>query len=210
MAPARLHHRHHRRRPAWPDDGHGRGPARLPLPHLRSRTKRPARPRSPAQFTRAAFDDVEALRRFGEQCDVVTYEFENLPVEPLAVLGDKLLPGTRSLAVAQDRADEKRFIESTGARVAPWRDGRQPRRRSTRRSPSSALPSCSRPAASAMTARARPGSARRTRPKPRGKRSAASPPSPKPAMSFDAEFSVILARSADGERQRLPAHPQRA
>ena len=73
------------------------------------------------RFTRAAFDDVDALRRFGEQCDVVTYEFENLPVEPLAVLGDRLRPGARSLAVAQDRADEKRFIECTGARVAPWR-----------------------------------------------------------------------------------------
>jgi len=73
-----------------------------------------------AEFTRAAFDDVDALRRFGDQCDVVTYEFENLPVEPLSVLGDKLRPGTRSLAVAQDRAEEKRFIESTGARVAPW------------------------------------------------------------------------------------------
>jgi len=74
-----------------------------------------------AGFTRGAFDDVDALRCFGEQCDVVTYEFENLPVEPLSVLGDKLRPGTRSLAVAQDRAEEKRFVESTGARVAPWR-----------------------------------------------------------------------------------------
>ena len=73
-----------------------------------------------AEFTRAAFDDVDALRRFGDQCDVVTYEFENLPVEPLSVLRDKLRPGTRSLAVAQDRAEEKRFIESTGARIAPW------------------------------------------------------------------------------------------
>ena len=74
-----------------------------------------------AGFTRGAFDDVDALRCFGEQCDVVTYEFENLPVEPLSVLGDKLRPRTRSLAVAQDRAEEKRFVESTGARVAPWR-----------------------------------------------------------------------------------------
>jgi 5-(carboxyamino)imidazole ribonucleotide synthase len=73
-----------------------------------------------AEFTRAAFDNVEALKRFGEQCDVVTYEFENLPVEPLAILGDKLQPGTRSLAVAQDRAEEKSFIEASGARVAPW------------------------------------------------------------------------------------------
>ena len=75
-----------------------------------------------AYFTRAAFDDVEALRRFGEQVDVVTYEFENLPVEPLACLEDKLRPGTRSLAIAQDRAAEKSFIEKCGARVAPWRE----------------------------------------------------------------------------------------
>src|SRR5262245_36499434 len=65
-----------------------------------------------AHFTRAEFEDVEALKRFGAACDVVTYEFENLPVEPLRVLGDKLRPGLKSLAVAQDRGDEKSFLES--------------------------------------------------------------------------------------------------
>jgi 5-(carboxyamino)imidazole ribonucleotide synthase len=75
-----------------------------------------------ASFTRAAYDDVEALKRFAEQVDVATYEFENLPVEPLKALGDKLRPGTKSLAVAQDRAHEKTFIESCGARVAGWRE----------------------------------------------------------------------------------------
>ena len=74
-----------------------------------------------ASFTRGAFDDRAALERFGRAVDVATYEFENLPVEPLAVLGPKLRPGLRSLAVAQDRAEEKSFIESTGGRVAPWR-----------------------------------------------------------------------------------------
>ena len=74
-----------------------------------------------ADLTCAAFDDVEALERFGANADVVTYEFENLPVEPLRRLGAKLCPGTRSLAVAQDRAVEKQFIEKCGARVAPWR-----------------------------------------------------------------------------------------
>jgi 5-(carboxyamino)imidazole ribonucleotide synthase len=75
-----------------------------------------------AYVTRAAYDDGEALRRFGESVDVATYEFENLPVGPLEVLGDKLKPGTRSLAIAQDRAAEKQFIEQSGARVAAWRD----------------------------------------------------------------------------------------
>src|SRR5438105_4515659 len=74
-----------------------------------------------AVFTRAAYDDTEALRSFAAQVDVATYEFENLPVEPLEVLGDKLRPGTRSLAVAQDRAHEKEFIENCQNRVAPWR-----------------------------------------------------------------------------------------
>jgi 5-(carboxyamino)imidazole ribonucleotide synthase len=74
-----------------------------------------------AHFTRADFDDRAALRDFAERVDVATYEFENLPAEPLALLGDSLRPGLKSLAVAQDRAEEKSFIESTGARVAPWR-----------------------------------------------------------------------------------------
>ena len=74
-----------------------------------------------ADFTRAEFDDQEALRRFGGQCDVITYEFENLPVEPLSVLGDKLRPGLKSLAVAQDRGDEKSFLEGAGVGVTPWR-----------------------------------------------------------------------------------------
>jgi len=74
-----------------------------------------------AEHTWAAFDDGEALARFAAAVDVVTYEFENLPVAQLAALGPKMRPGTRSLASAQDRAIEKEFIESVGGRVAPWR-----------------------------------------------------------------------------------------
>ena len=79
-----------------------------------------------AHFTRAAFDDEQALRRFAVECDVVTYEFENIPVGPLAALGDKLAPSTRSLEVAQDRGVEKRFLEGCGVRVAPWREVESP------------------------------------------------------------------------------------
>ena len=74
-----------------------------------------------AYFTRAAYDDIGALREFASVVDVATYEFENLPVAALDVLGDKLRPSTRSLAIAQDRAREKAFIEGCGARVANWR-----------------------------------------------------------------------------------------
>jgi 5-(carboxyamino)imidazole ribonucleotide synthase len=71
--------------------------------------------------TRAAYEDTEALQRFASEVDVATYEFENLPVDPLRALGAKLRPGTRSLAVAQDRAVEKQFIEECRGRVAAWR-----------------------------------------------------------------------------------------
>jgi len=74
-----------------------------------------------AEFTRASYDDRSELEAFSAKVDVVTYEFENLPVDPLRVIGEKLRPGTRSLAVAQDRAVEKQFIEECGAAVAPWR-----------------------------------------------------------------------------------------
>lgn len=74
-----------------------------------------------AYVTRASYDDMLALREFAASIDVATYEFENLPVAPLDVLGDKLKPSTRSLAIAQDRAREKAFIEGCGARVANWR-----------------------------------------------------------------------------------------
>ena len=84
-------------------------------------------------------DDRAALEAFAAKVDVVTYEFENLPVDPLRVLGDKLRPGTRSLAVAQDRAVEKQFIEgmrSRGRAMARRRQsgsGRDRRRRGARR-----------------------------------------------------------------------------
>lgn len=74
-----------------------------------------------AGFTCAGWYDAEALAAFAKGCAVVTYEFENVPVAPLAALGElPLHPGTRSLEVAQDRAAEKSFVEGLGGRPAPW------------------------------------------------------------------------------------------
>lgn len=89
--------------------------------HIFDPHERPCAADVAAAHTRAAFDDAAALERFAAAVDVATYEFENLPAEPLRLLGAKLKPGLKSLAVAQDRAEEKQFIEGTGARVAQWR-----------------------------------------------------------------------------------------
>ncbi len=72
-----------------------------------------------AAFTCAAWDDAAALARFAAGCAVVTYEFENVPVAPLAALGDiRLLPHPRALETAQDRLTEKRFVRKLGGRPA--------------------------------------------------------------------------------------------
>lgn len=71
----------------------------------------------------ASYTDEEALAEFAKSVDVVTYEFENVPVETvdaLAAFGARVAPGVRSLAVAQDRLREKEFAQSIGARTAPY------------------------------------------------------------------------------------------
>ena len=74
-----------------------------------------------AQFTCADWHDTAALSAFAQDCDVVTYEFENVPVAPLtAIPPERLAPGTRALEVAQDRLREKRFVEELGGRPAPY------------------------------------------------------------------------------------------
>ena len=88
--------------------------------HIYAPDADPPAARVAARSTRAAYDDLGALRAFAAAVDVATYEFENLPAGSLAELGTKLKPGTASLAIAQDRAAEKRFIEQRGATVARW------------------------------------------------------------------------------------------
>ena len=74
-----------------------------------------------AQFTCAPWHDRNALGLFAAQCDVVTYEFENVLAGPLAVIPPgKLLPSAQALEVAQDRLQEKAFAESNGGRPAPY------------------------------------------------------------------------------------------
>ncbi|HSG35158.1 MAG TPA: 5-(carboxyamino)imidazole ribonucleotide synthase [Sphingomonadaceae bacterium] len=76
-----------------------------------------------AQVTSAAWTDREALARFAQSCDVITWEFENVPVAPLAAIPDyKLAPHPRALETAQDRLLEKRFVESLGGRAAPFHE----------------------------------------------------------------------------------------
>jgi 5-(carboxyamino)imidazole ribonucleotide synthase len=74
-----------------------------------------------ARFTCADWHDRAALTEFAASCAVVTYEFENVPVAPLAAVpAEMLVPGIRALEVAQDRLSEKRFVENLGGSPAPY------------------------------------------------------------------------------------------
>ncbi|WP_267554811.1 5-(carboxyamino)imidazole ribonucleotide synthase [Rhizobium rhizogenes] len=68
----------------------------------------------------AAYDDATALCELSKRCDVVTYEFENVPVaaaEKLA-LEVSVYPPPKALEMAQDRLTEKRFINGCGIPTA--------------------------------------------------------------------------------------------
>ena len=59
-----------------------------------------------------SFDDRDALAAFFAECDVVTYEREDLPLDALreAAADTLVVPDLRVLEIAQDRALEKRFL----------------------------------------------------------------------------------------------------
>ena len=76
-----------------------------------------------AACTVAEYEDREALRRFAEAVDVVTFEFENVSAEGLGLL-DSLRPVRPSpgvLRISQDRVEEKSFLHGAGVPTAPWR-----------------------------------------------------------------------------------------
>jgi 5-(carboxyamino)imidazole ribonucleotide synthase len=84
-------------------------------------------PHSPAfdvvrQTTCADFSDQQALARFAESVDVVTYEFENIPADAAAFLAARVpvLPDPAVLATTQDRLAEKTFVAGLGIGTAPF------------------------------------------------------------------------------------------
>ncbi len=61
-----------------------------------------------------AYDDEERLSELARKSDVVTYEFENVPVGSARFLNEltSVFPPPRALEVSQDRLDEKSFFAS--------------------------------------------------------------------------------------------------
>ncbi len=69
-----------------------------------------------SDFHRADFSDEQALLRFIDGVDVVTYEFENVPIEAVRFIEQfkPVHPSSHALGIAQDRLLEKDFFRSIG------------------------------------------------------------------------------------------------
>jgi len=76
-----------------------------------------------APLVTGGFGDLDALRRFAAGMDVVTFDWENVPVGSAraAAALTRVRPSPRALEVAQDRLHEKRLFGRLGIPVAPHR-----------------------------------------------------------------------------------------
>lgn len=72
--------------------------------------------------TIADFSDNVALSEFAKSCDIITYEFENIPIETARFIENikPLYPNSRALELTQDRLIEKQFLNSLGLKTAPF------------------------------------------------------------------------------------------
>ncbi|MCE2475965.1 MAG: 5-(carboxyamino)imidazole ribonucleotide synthase [Alphaproteobacteria bacterium] len=74
------------------------------------------------EVTVASFSDRVALERFADAVQVITYEFENVPLAAARVVAERVAvrPDPNVLAIAQDRLAEKDFLSRAALAVAPY------------------------------------------------------------------------------------------
>ena len=79
---------------------------------------------SDAELWVSAYDNRETLLKLAERADVVTFEFENVPTSSLELLEGRVRidPNAEALRVSSDRIAEKRYFESTGVPIGPYRE----------------------------------------------------------------------------------------
>lgn len=70
----------------------------------------------------ADYDNQIALQEFAQQCDFVTYDFENVPVEAAKFVQQqtKVFPSPEVLEIAQDRLNEKNLFKELGLPVGDY------------------------------------------------------------------------------------------
>ncbi len=68
------------------------------------------------------YDDEENLARFAKSVDVITFEFENIPLKSVKLLEQhtKVRPSSKLLEICQDRIKEKEFAKSLNIPTAEF------------------------------------------------------------------------------------------
>jgi 5-(carboxyamino)imidazole ribonucleotide synthase len=71
---------------------------------------------------KAEYSDTDALTNFANACDIITFEFENIPTEALDIIEaiTPIHPNRDALATSQDRFLEKNFLTRIGLQTAPY------------------------------------------------------------------------------------------
>ena len=71
--------------------------------------------KSAGKLLNYAFDDIEGIKKLSSMVDIITYEFENIPIKCLNYLEGKIqiFPSKFILSISQNRLNEKsHFIRS--------------------------------------------------------------------------------------------------
>ena len=68
------------------------------------------------------YTDKALLTQLAEESDIITYEFENVPVEIIDFLNQNtpVYPPAKALLIGQDRITEKTFLQDLGITTAPF------------------------------------------------------------------------------------------
>ncbi|MDR3326150.1 MAG: 5-(carboxyamino)imidazole ribonucleotide synthase [Rhodospirillaceae bacterium] len=75
-----------------------------------------------ALTTTATYEDQKALINFANNVDVVTFEFENIPLESVSIISKhiKVHPNLHILEISQNRLLEKSFLNSIDVATVNW------------------------------------------------------------------------------------------
>lgn len=103
--------------------------ARLGIPvHIFSPEENAPASHVAAKTIVAPYSDKRALRDFAKNVDVISYEFENIPLETVSFLEKikPVRPGIKLLEISQHRWKEKEFLNAIGIPTARWAKARGP------------------------------------------------------------------------------------
>ena len=74
------------------------------------------------EFIYSKYDDINKIKEFISKVDIITYEFENIPISILKEINQekKVLPNPEINKIIQNRQLEKTFVNNLGIKTTNW------------------------------------------------------------------------------------------